>query len=120
VVELLRVIHGQDADGRPPHLGPTENQQAGQLEVVGPALPAWVKQWRQHTRFWIDAGHVGAFVQIAVLACGGEIRRLGQPTVLTGHDVLHLELVEVRDVPRDAAILAPVIGAGADPLAEGG
>ena len=107
-VELIVRVHVQDLDGRPTDGGSARDVDSLEGKVVFPPLLARVEQLGDRAGERVNAGQVGAFVEIAVDAREAEIGLIIGAAVLARADVLDVEGGERRVILMQVAILAAV------------
>ena len=107
-VELIVRVHVQDLDGRPTDGGSTGDVDSLESKVILPSLLARVEQLSNRAGKWVNAGQVGAFVEIAVDAGEAEIGCVIGAAVLARTDVLEVEGGERGVILMQVAILAAV------------
>ena len=115
-VELIVRVHVQDLDGRPADGSCAGDVDSLEGKVVFLPLLARVEQPGERAGERVNAGQVGAFVEIAVDAREAEIGLIIGAAVLARADVLEVQGRERRVILMQAAILAAVRG----PLAHEG
>jgi hypothetical protein len=83
-VELIVRVHVQDLDGRPTDGGSAGDVDSLEGKVILPSLMARVEQFGDRAGERVNAGQVGAFVEITVDARETEVGFVIGATVLAG------------------------------------
>ena len=82
--------------------------------MVNPGITARVEERGHLPGIGVDAGDVGALVQVAMDAGQGEVRRIIGPAVLLRGDVLDVEGREIM-LLAEQAVFTAIPGASPDP-----
>ena len=107
-VELIVRVHVQDLDRRPTDGGAAGDVDSLEGKVILPSLLARVEQLSDRAGARVNAGQVGAFVEIAVDAREAEVGFVIGAAMLARTDVLDVQGGEWRVVLMQVAILAAV------------
>lgn len=97
---------------------PTNQIRPVPRKVLLPVIAARIEQARERAGHGVDAGNVGPFVGIVVLAGKGEVCGGGRTVVFGGDDVVELEGQDIQSLGQPA-VLAGVSRALPDQLPEG-
>ena len=112
-VEPRASVHREDGDRRAASRNPAEDQGLSKEEMIGPRLAPWMEQGDDRAGVGVDAGQVGALVEVAMLAGQGEIGVVVGPAVLARDDVLGVMPCLGMGLGKPA-VFAPVVGPGPD------
>jgi hypothetical protein len=82
--------------GCPPHRRTAFNAYAPNQKVLHPQVTSRVKQWRHLARHWVNTGEIGAFLEVAAMACQRQVVNVIAPAMLLGDNML--------DVVRQLAV----------------
>ena len=107
-VELIVRVHVQDLDGRPTDGGSASDVDSLEGKVILPSLLARVEQLGDRAGERVNAGQVGAFVEISVDAGEAEIGCVIGTAVLARADVLEVQGGERGVLLMQVAILAAI------------
>src|SRR5437867_3381073 len=110
-LQTLVRVHLQQPSGGSSNRRQAHQQGAVHLEVIRPEVAARMKQADDLVGVRVGAREVCALVQIALVACQGEVVVLIAAAVLAGNYVLDMERMEAVVLLPQMAILATIAGA---------
>ena len=107
-MQIVRVVEAEQPGGGAAHLGDAEDLGTVPSKVILPAVFSWMKEPREQSGVWIDAGEVRAFDGIALAAGQREISQVIRAPMLLGDDVLDVERIVLLVLLMQAAVFTAV------------
>lgn len=109
LLDSFRRIQPQEPSGNSSNACNRPDERTIQLEVLGPNIPAWVKEPDHLAGRWIEGGDIRALVSITDDAGVCQVVPNRSAFMLLADDVVNLVIV-TRILFADTAVLATVIG----------